>query len=173
MLASVRARSEAGGLPPASGAVLGMMVNARYRRFELGLRYLQGSLETRDLVEGAAALRYVTTSWLTLEGGPQIRHYDTPFGAERWVTWQVGARTDVPVVGTSVRGHADLWRAVSLSVNVPPGSGAATGAQLCVTFDGAPGPFRFGLAYGVEQASVRNSSRRDTVRMLSLSAALR
>src|SRR5206468_7124086 len=146
--------SEAGGLPPASGAVVGLTANARYGRFELGVRYLQGSLQTRDLVEGAAALRFVTTPWLTLQAGPQIRRYGTPFGAERWVTWQVGARTDVPVVGRSVRGHAMLWRALGVSVNVPPGSGSATGGELGVTFDGAPGPFRFGLAYGVDQASV-------------------
>ena len=173
MVMSFHARSETGGLPAASGAVLGMAASARYGRFELGVRYLEGSLQSRDLVEGAAALRFVTTPWLTLQAGPQIRHYAMPFGAERWVTWQLGARTEVPISGTNVRWHAMLWRALSLSVNVPPGSGSATGGELGVTFDAAPRPWRFGLAYGVDQASVRNSSRRETVRMISLSAALR
>jgi len=173
MVMSFHARSEAGGLPAASGAVLGMAASARYGRFELGVRYLEGSLQSRDLVEGAAALRFVTTPWLTLQAGPQIRHYAMPFGAERWVTWQLGARTEVPITGTNLRWHAMLWRALGLSVNVPPGSGSATGGELGVTFDAAPRPWRFGLAYGVDQASVRNSSRRETVRMISLSAGLR
>jgi len=173
MVMSFHARSEAGGLPAASGAVLGMAASARYGRFELGVRYLEGSLQSRDLVEGAAALRFVTTPWLTLQAGPQIRHYAMPFGAERWVTWQLGARTEVPITGTNLRWHAMLWRALGLSVNVPPGSGSATGGELGVTFDAAPRPWRFGLAYAVDQASVRNSSRRETARMISLSAALR
>jgi len=48
----------------------------------------------RDLVEGAVALRFVATPWLSMQVGPHARRYDTPLGAERWVTWQLeGAAT--------------------------------------------------------------------------------
>src|SRR5258705_9808169 len=69
-LVNVHASSQAGGLPPASGTVLGVTGDVRYRRFELGVRYMEGSLQSRDLVEGAVALRFATTPWLTLQTGP-------------------------------------------------------------------------------------------------------
>ena len=172
-LVNVRARSEAGGMPPASGTVLGITTSVRHGRFELGLRYMQGSLDTRDLVEGAAALRFVTTPWLTLQAGPQIRRYDTPLGAERWMTWQLGARAETAIVGSNVRAHALLWRGLGLSVNVPPGSGSAKGGEVGLTIDVPSGPLWFGLAYGIDQASVQGSTRRETVQALTISAGLR
>jgi hypothetical protein len=173
LVLNIRARSEAGGLPPATGTVLGMTASVRLRRFELGVRYMEGSLQTRDLVEGAAVLRFATTAWLTLHAGPQIRRYDMASGAERWVTWQFGARTEAPIFGTSVRGHALLWQGLGLSVNVPPGSGTARGGEVGVTIAASPRPFWFGLTYGIDQASVTGSSRRETVETLTVSAGLR
>jgi hypothetical protein len=173
LVLNIRARSEAGGLPPATGTVLGMTASVRLRRFELGVRYMEGSLQTRDLVEGAAVLRFATTPWLTVHAGPQIRRYDLAGGAERWVTWQFGARTEAPIVGTSVRGHALLWQGLGLSVNVPPGSGTARGGEVGVTIAPSPRPFWFGLAYGIDQASVTGSSRRETVETFTVSAGLR
>ena len=170
-LVNVHATSEAGGLPPATGTVLGITANVRYERVELGIRYVEGSLQTRDLVEGAAALRFATTSWLTLQTGAQIRRYEMPAGAERWVTWHLGARAEAPLIGTSVRGHATAWLGPVLSVNVPPGSGTTRGGELGVTF--TPGPVWFGLAYHVDQASVRSSNRRERVQALSFTAGLR
>jgi len=171
-LVNVHATSEAGGQPPARGTVLGLTASVRYRRFELGMRYMEGSLQIRDLVEGAAALRFATTPWLTLQTGPQIRRYETPAGAERWVTWLVGARAEAPIIGTSVRGHALGWLGPILSVNVASGSGTTRGGELGVTID-ATGPLWFGVTYGIDQASVRESSRRETVQMLNMSVGLR
>lgn len=169
---SVHARSS-DGLPNAAGPVLGLIASARLGRFELGVKYLEGSLGSRDLVEGAALLRFQTTSWLTVQAGSQIRRYETPFGTERWVVWPVGARADVPIRGTGVRAHALLWRGLGLSVNVPPGSGTATGAEAGVTVDVGRGPFWFALAYSIDQASLEGTSRRETVAALLLSAGIR
>jgi hypothetical protein len=171
MVANVRAHSEA-GLPSASGTVLGMTASARMGRFELGVHYLEGSLETRDLVEGAAALQFVTTPWLTLHAGPLIRRYDMPAGAERWTLWQLGARAEAPIAGT-VRGHALLWQGLGLSVNVPPGSGTAQGGEFGVTYDMPSRPFWFALAYSIDHASLESSSRRETVAMLTVTAGVR
>jgi hypothetical protein len=124
-------------------------------------------------VEGAAALRFVTTPWLTLHAGPQVRRYDTSLGSgtERWVMWQLGARVEAPLVGTSVRGHAMLWQGLGLSVNVPPGSGTARGGEIGATLV-TSGPFRFGFAYSVDHASVRGASRSETVRALRVTAGV-
>jgi len=169
-IANVRARSP-GGLPPANGTVLGMTASLRFRRLELGVRYLDGSLQSRDLVEGAAALRFLATPWLTLHAGPQIRRYETPSGAERWMTWQIGARTETTITG-SVRGHAMLWRGLGLSVNLSPGSGSSQGGELGATVDLSQS-FWFDLSYGVDRATVRGSSRRETVNALTVTAGLR
>jgi hypothetical protein len=61
---------------------------------------------------------------------------------------------------------------LSLSVNVPPGSGTTTGGEVGVTID-ASGPFWFGLAYGIDQATVQGGSRRETVQALTVTAGLR
>lgn len=172
-LVNVEARSEVGGLPPASGTVLGMSASVRYDRFEVGVRYMQGWLQSRHLAEGAAALRFVTTPGLTLHTGPQIRRYESQAGAERWVTWQLGARAEAPIVATSVRGHAMWWGGPVLSVNVAPGSGTILGGELGVTVDMTRGPFWFGLAYGIDQASVQGATRRETVKTLTITGGLR
>ena len=173
-LVNVQAQSEVGGLPPVSGTVLGMSASVRYDRLEVGVRYMQGWLESRHLAEGAAALRFVTTPWLTLHTGPQIRRYETPSGAERWVTWQLGARAEAPIVASSVRGHAMWWGGPVLSLNVPPlVSGTTLGGELGVTVDMTRGPFWFGLAYGIDQASVQGTTRRETVKTLTIAAGLR
>ena len=173
VVANVRAHSE-GGLPSASGMALGAAGAARFGRFELGIEYLEGSLDTRDLVEGAAALRFVTTPWLTLHAGPYVRHYDSSLGggAERWMMWQLGARAEAPIAGTSVRGHAMLWQGLGLSVNVPTGAGTARGGELGATLM-TSGPFRFGIAYSFDHASVHGASRSETVHTVLLTAGVR
>ena len=174
IVANMRTQSEGGGLPSASGTVLGVAASARLGRFELGVKYLEGSLGTRDLVEGAAALRFVATPWLALHAGPHVRRYETSLGsgAERWAMWQVGARAEAPIVGTSVRGHATLWQGLGLRVNVPPGSGTAGGGEIGATIM-VPGPFRFGIAYSIDHASVQGASRRETVNALIVTAGVR
>lgn len=171
-IVNVHAQSEPGGLAPASGTVLGIAASARLSRWEFAIRYLQGSLGTRDLVEGAAALRFRAAPWITLQLGPQIRRYDAGGSAERWATWQLGARTDVPL-GALVAAHATVWHGLGLSVNVPPGSGTANGGDIGVTMDLRDAPFRFGLGYSVDQASVSGGGRRETVHQLTVSVGVR
>ena len=150
---------------------LGFFGDVRFRRLELDVRYAEGQRE--DLVEGAVTLGFWATPWLSVQMGPHARRFDTPFGAERWVTWRLGARTDVAISGPSVRGHAALWRALALDVNVPPGSGSAHGGEVGVTLDLGPQPLWFALAYGIDQAQVRDAARRETVQTLRLSVGLR
>jgi len=150
---------------------LGFFGDVRFRRLELDVRYAEGQRE--DLVEGAVTLGFWATPWLSVQMGPHARRFDTPFGAERWVTWRLGGRADVAIAGPSVRGHAVLWRALALDVNVPPGSGSAHGGEVGVTIDLGPQPLWFALAYGIDQAQVRDAARRETVQTLRLSVGLR
>jgi hypothetical protein len=180
LLLNVRARSEAGGVTRVNGTAVGLAGSVRFRRLELEVRYAEGKLQSsdgqstpRDLVEGAVALRFVATPWLSMQVGPHARRYDTPLGAERWVTWQLGTRTDVAIAGPGVSGHALLWRGMGLGVNVPPGTGTARGGEVGVTLDLGPRPFWFALVYGIDQAEVRDAARRETVETLTLTAGIR
>jgi len=150
---------------------LGFFGDVRFRRLELDMRYAEG--QSGALVEGAVALGFLATPWLSVQMGPHARRFDTPFGAERWVTWRLGGRADVAIAGPSVRGHAVLWRALALDVNVPPGSGSAQGGEVGVTIDLGPQPLWFALAYGIDQAQVRDAARRETVQTVRLSVGLR
>src|SRR3989475_5306798 len=98
------------------------------------------------------------TSWFSLQAGPHARRYTTLFGAERVVTWRLGGRGDFALVGSSVRGHAMLWRALALAVNVPPGSGSASGAEVGVRVDLGSRPGWFALAYGIDEAPGEGAS---------------
>ena len=85
----------------------------------------------------------------------------------------MGGRGDFGVAGTGVRGHALLWRALGLDVNVPPGTGSAHGGEVGVTVDLESRPFWFGLAYGIDQAQVNGVAGHETVKTLTLTAGLR
>jgi len=150
---------------------LGFFGSARFRRLELDVRYAEG--QRRTLVEGSVALRFLATPWLSVQLGPHARRFETPFGAERWVTWRLGGRGDVAIGGTGLRGHALLWRALGLDVNVPPGAGSAHGGELGVTMNLGPRPLWFALAYGIDQAQVRDAVRHETVKTLMLTAGIR
>jgi len=152
---------------------LGFFGSARFRRLELDVRYAEG--QNRAVVEGAVALRFLATPWLSMQVGPHARRFDTPLGAERWVTWRLGGRADVAIAGPgpSVRGHAMLWRALGLQVNVPPGSGSASGGEVGVTIDLGRRPFWLGLAYGIDRAQVRDAAWHETVETLTFTAGLR
>jgi len=172
LLSIVRTSSDAGGAYGFTGSV-------RFGRVALDVRYAQGTLQpadrqstARDIVEGVVALRFAATPWLSLQIGPQARRYDTPFGAERWVTWQLGTRGDFVIARPGVRGHALLWRGTGLDVNVPPGSGSARGGEIGFTIDG-PRSFWLDLSYGIDQARVRDVARRETVETVTVTVGVR
>jgi hypothetical protein len=185
LVLNVRARSGFGAagdsVTRANGTALGFTGSVGFRRFGLDVWYAEGTLQPadaesdrRDLVEGAIALKFAATPWLTFHVGPQIRSYTTEVGGpERWAMWQVGGRAEAAIIGSSVRGHALLWRGLGLDVNLEPGSGSSQGGEVGVTIDLPPKPFWFGLAYGIDHAQVRAAGRRETVETLTFTAGLR
>ncbi len=148
----------------------GFVGNAWLRRVGLQVRYAEGS---NGLVEGALALRVQATPWLSMQLGPHARRFDTALGeSERWVTWRLGARGDVAIAASGVRGYAMLWRALALDVNLPSGSGSAHGGELGVRTDALLRPLWFALAYGIDQAMVRDANRHETVKTLTLTVGV-
>ena len=139
------------------------------RRLGLHMRYAEGS---NGLVEGALSLRVRATPWLSMQLGPHARRFDTPLGAERWVTWRLGARGAVAIPGSGVRGYAILWRALALDVNLPSGSGSAHGGEIGVRTDALLRPFWLAMAYGIDQAVVRDANRRETDKSLTLTVGV-
>jgi hypothetical protein len=156
---------------PGSGAstAAGFAGSVRLRRLELQVRYAEGS---NDLVEGALSLGWLATPWLSMQLGPHARRYDTPLGAERWVTWRLGARGDVALASSGVHGYALLWRALALDVNLPAGSGSAHGGEIGVRTDALLRPLWLAMAYGIDQAVVRDANRRETVKTLTLTVGV-
>jgi hypothetical protein len=152
-----------------SSAAVGFAGSVQVRHLELQVRYAQGG---NDLVEGALAVRFLATPWLSMQLGPHARHFDTPLGAERWVTWRLGARGDVAIAGPGVRGYAMLWRSLALDVNLPSGSGSAHGGEIGVRTDVGHPPFWVAMSYGLEQAAVRDATRHETFKTLTLTVGV-
>jgi len=181
-LVGVRAQGD-GSLGPArtAGTVLGGLVTARRGKFELEGRYLQGVLQPqddasprRDLVQGQLVLGFRATPWLSAHTGPRARSYITPAGTERWLVWLLGGRVESPIVGTTVRGHVELWRALALSANVGSDVGrTGRGGDAGVTVQPPGGPVWFRLAYGIDQNAVRGAARRETVEEFTLTVGVR
>jgi len=48
---------------------------------------------------------------------------------QRWVYWELRMRAAKPFIGTTVRGYAELWRAVAADANVPEPFDHAQGAR--------------------------------------------
>jgi len=153
----------------ATSAAAGFAGSVQLRRMELQVRYAEGS---NDLVEGALALRLLATPWLSMQLGPHIRRFDTPLGAERWVTWRLGVRGDVAISRSGVRGYAMLWRALGLDVNLPSSSGSAHGGEIGVRTDVGLRRLWLAMAYGVDQAVVPDANRSETVKTLTLTVGV-
>jgi hypothetical protein len=163
-----------------AGTVLGGLVTAQLGAFDVEGRYLQGALQPQDdmsprreLVQGQLVLGYHATPWLSAHTGARARAYITPTGTERWLVWLLGARVESPIVGTTVRGHVALWRALALSANVGSDVGrAGRGGEAGVTLQLPSRPVWFRLAYGIDQSAVRGAARRETVEEFTLSVGV-
>jgi hypothetical protein len=177
----VRAQGN-GGFGPAhtAGTVLGGVVIAQRGPFELEGRYVQGVLQPqddvsprRDFVQGQLVLGYRAAPWLSAQAGPRARSYITTAGTERWLVWLLGVRVESPIVGTTVRGHVALWRALALSANVGSDAGrSGRGGDAGVTLQLPSRPVWFRLAYGIDQNAVQGAARRETVEEFTLTVGV-
>lgn len=159
-----------------SGVALGASGGVELGRVALALGYWQGRLDAdpggtqkQDVIDGYALLGLRATSWLGVKVGAEARSYVTPVGTEHWVFWQARLRADRTIVDPSVRGHIEIWRALSTEVNTPVTVDRAQGGEVGVTVLRALGPLWVRMAYGIDDVRLVGSTRRQTLEALALS----
>lgn len=167
---SVRVRSRLPGNTRAwSGAAFGGEGSLGTGRVFLSAGYRQGTLNpdggtepARDLVEGSVMLGVRLLKELTLAGGPYARTYVFAGGTQRWLFWELRARAEGTFIGSTVRGHAELWRALSTDVNVLEPLGHAQGGEAGMTVR-VSRLVEARLAYRIDHAVLGGGSRVETV----------
>jgi len=139
-------------------------------RVELSVSYLQGTLNpdggtaaARDLVEGTVRLGVRALDWLTLETGPHARAYTLVGSTQRWLFWELRARAAREFVGSTVRGYAELWRAISADANVPEPFDHAQGGEVGMVLRLARAPVTGRIGYRIDHAVLGGGTRRETV----------
>ncbi|HVH11198.1 MAG TPA: hypothetical protein VM736_15495 [Gemmatimonadales bacterium] len=145
-----------------SGVLAGGQGVLSVGRVGLALSYVQGRVAPDgasgpgyDLVEGSVLLGARPVPWLTVSGGPHARAYGLLSGTERWLFWELRVRAAGAWVGSAARGYAELWRAVSASVNVPETFDHAQGAEVGMAVHFARAPLEVRLAYRLDHAVLR------------------
>jgi hypothetical protein len=139
-------------------------------RVELSVSYLQGTLNpdggtaaARDLVEGTVRLGVRALDWLTLETGPHARAYTLAGSTQRWLFWELRARAAREFVGSTVRGYAELWRALSADANVPEPFDHAQGGEVGMVLRLARAPVTARIGYRIDHAVLGGGTRLETV----------
>jgi hypothetical protein len=139
-------------------------------RVELSVSYLQGTLNphggtaaARDLVEGTVRLGVRALDWLTLETGPHARAYTLAGSTQRWLFWELRARAAREFVGSTVRGYAELWRAISADANVPEPFDHAQGGEVGMVLRLARAPVTARIGYRIDHAVLGGGTRKETV----------
>jgi len=164
----------AGGSSTLSGVGAFLEGRLGQGRVSLELGYLEGRLSAdtgtateRDLVDARAMLTVRPVSSLALKAGGHLRGYVQPAGTERWVLWELRAAWDGAVVGDRVAARVELWRAVSASLNLPPGAAGARGGEVGLTFRLARSGVWARFGYAIDRAELENGTT-ETLEALSL-----
>lgn len=145
----------------------------------LEVGYWQGRLDpdaagtpSQDVIDGRALLSLRAVGWLAVKGGAEARSYVTTAGTERWVFWQLRVRAERVIVEPSVLGYVEVWRALSTEVNAPQPVERGQGGEVGLTVRRVLGPLWVRLAYGIDDARLSGSARRETVEAVALSVGL-
>ena len=155
-----------------TGIALGGRAGVTWRKLRLDVRYLEGGLSSEadgldeDIVEGELMLGFVPLSWLTLRLGPHIRSFVTSQGTQRWILWEGNAAGAVELGSPRLLAYFDLWHVFAADIDaVEPfdrGNGMEGGIRL--TLDRLP--FWGKLAYRIDQSSLGDGSRTNTVEQM-------
>ncbi|MBE0592018.1 MAG: hypothetical protein IH616_06425 [Gemmatimonadales bacterium] len=152
-----------------SGTTFGGGAHVRYRFVELGLRYLQGSIEdadaarTQDLVEGAISLHVRPIRPLSIGFGPRARSYVEDGGTERWLTWDASLGLDTWLFPRVLRSALEISLAFGGSVSGGSSIASGKGVEGSLDFRIPRTPVLLGVAYRVDQVGLDGDIRTDTV----------
>lgn len=170
----LQSRFATGASSDVSGIAAGAMSGVEFGRVALELGYWQGRLnadpngtQQQDVIDGYALLVLRAAPWLRVKGGAEARSYVTAAGTEHWLFWQARLRAERTIVNPSVRGHIEIWRALSTEVNTSVTVDRAQGGEVGVTMLRALGPFWARLAYGMDDVRLVGSARRQTLEALA------
>jgi hypothetical protein len=141
-----------------------------------GLSLLEGRLNPKDqvggarkdLVQGSLFLGAKPASWFTVTFGPEIRAYVMDNQTERWVSWQIRTRGELPVVAPGLSSYVELFRAVSATVNDPAGAGRVQGGKAGIVYRTA-GALSAALEYHIDDARLKTPNHTQTLEALRLS----
>ena len=122
-----------------------------------------GTATARDMVDGSAFLAVRPVSWFALKAGPHLRAYVAPGSTERWVMWEAHARADGSVIPGMLDANVEGWMALGSAVNVDPGARGARGGQAGLILRLWQSPLWARLTYVVDQATLKNNARTETV----------
>lgn len=171
----VQSRAATGVTSELTGIAVGGEGELALGPVALEVGYRQGPVEAdaagavrRDVIEGRALLAVRAVGWFAVKAGPQVRSYVTTAGTERWVFWQARVRVEHTIVEPSVRGYVEVWRALSTEVNAPQPVERGYGGEVGLTVRVARGPLWVRLVYGIDDARLSGSARRETVEALAL-----
>lgn len=138
--------------------------------------YLQGQVTpdtgagtSRDVVEAGLTVAGRPVPWLTVGGGVLARAFILPSGTERWVLVPLRVRAEGAIVAPIVRTHAEVWRALSASVNIGSESGSAMGGEAGLTLRLPQSSFWGRLVYAVDRLELGDGSRAETFERLAIS----
>ena len=172
----LQSRFATGASLDVSGRAFGASGDIRHGPVAVALGYWQGRVDAdpagtqqQDVIDGYALLVVHAQPWLGVKVGAEARSYVTPAGTERWVFWQVRLRAERTIVDPTVRGHVEIWRALSTEVNTKGTVDRAQGGEVGLTLLRALGPLWLRLAYGIDDARLIESERRQTLETLAFS----
>lgn len=138
-------------------------------KLELGLRYINGSLDNGDgnvdldFVEGEVFLGLRPLPWVVLKAGPHARSFKTVAGVERWLFWEIRARAEAGLLSPRLGTYFEFWGALVGDVNFGRSFGSGRGAEAGLTYELGSVPLWGRLGYRVDRGTVGGGSRFDSV----------
>jgi hypothetical protein len=152
-----------------TGFGLGGKATIAYKRFGLGLHYVQGSLSPnaagtdRDLVEGEMMFSVRATSWLNVYLGPHIRSLVIPEGTERWLLWEGRVQTKANLGTPRLESVLELWQVLAANVDVDQAYDGGRGIMGSFRWDVSLFPVWLCFGYRFDRSNLGNGSRTEVM----------
>jgi hypothetical protein len=151
--------------PSAGEALSGVAGGAEARlttgRFSLKVWYLQGRLAAdtgiatpTDLVDGGVMASVRPVPWAWFAAGPHLRAYVVPAFTERWMFWEARGGVDGVVIDGKVRGHLELWTALSATGAGGQSGRSARGGEAGLTGHLPGSPLWLRVTYAIDRVGL-------------------
>mgnify|MGYP001825001668 CR=1 FL=1 len=149
-----------------------------YKRFALGLGYLEGSLSPtgngldRDIVEGEALISTRATSWLRIGLGPHIRSLIIPEGTERWLFWELLIQAHTSLGFPRLMSVLEIRQVLSANIDVDDGFDGARGVVGSLRWDVSSLPIWVGLGYRIDRSNLGSGTRTEVMEHFVISVGV-